>query len=881
MASNQIIPLDREIEVGARITGNPDGRPRPSVATDTQVRRLGGTMEAAFRNILDRDDIKVADDPSALAPERALVLEIIGTPTSFVKAAEKAGLEWLAEEAATLYGVSDYLNQGRAESEQTITDEFDDILGGDVEPEDEGTVGRLYLGMPTVASFARLRDYWTAYASGESAPYGMGIWWDLFSHLHRIRPWGAEDRVGEATRMRLSAERARRPGDELQIEVDLWYRVDSIRRDQILNEFRTTVASVGGVILDELRIEEIRYHSALLRLPAAAIDAIVALAGPLAVADEVMSIRPQSSFRFGLDEVVASEEVDDVQVAPAEGASIAAVIDGWPVANHTLLRDRLDIIELDVADSLAPVNTRYHGTAMASLILRGDHHAEEQPISRRLKMVPVLAPDGAGYESPPADKLALKLIYRAVKALKEGTDGQEPSGPDVVIINHSICDEAFGFTGTVSPWARLLDYLSWKYKVLFVVSAGNVKEPFELPQYADDIAMRAATPEHRRNATLIAVDAAKSQRSMLTPAEAVNALTVAASHEDGSDAVLPSNLADPFGDFSVPNLNSGLGLGFNRSIKPDLMLPGGRQVAHPTLGTTLRIRGFESPAFFGQKVASPDPHGGSTKLTRRSSGTSNAAALATRAGLLIGDVLDVSPQPGATPWYRRATAPCVLKALVAHGARWGNAGETMTGIHAAAGSLARRKEAVARAIGYGRVDHELVVSSKRTRVTLLGQDTIKAGRRHSWKIPLPDELSSSAEFRRIVLTLAWLTPIRPNSSNYRLIGLDLVDGEGLSHLWEGASRSSYQPAIEASRRGTLIHAVYEGKRAVPFDDDGNFVVNVQAMSKLTKVKGYDVPYALAVTIEVADTISTDIGTSIRRKIDLRNQTRAQERTRSR
>lgn len=205
----------------------------------------------------------------------------------------------------------------------------------------------------------------------------------------------------------------------------------------------------------------------------------------------------------------------------------------------------------------------------------------------------------------------------------------------------------------------------------------------------------------------------------------------------------------------------------------------------------------------------------------------------------------------------------------------------MTGIHTAAGPLARRKEAVARAIGYGRVDHELVVSPKSTRVTLLGQDVIKAGKRHAWRIPLPDELSSSAEFRRIVLTLAWLTPIRPNSSNYRLIGLDLVDGEGLSHIWDGASRASFQPAIEASRRGTLIHALYEGKRAVPFDEDGNFVVNVQAVSRLTKVQDFDVPYALAITIEVADTIKTDIATSIRRKIDQRVQLRTQERSRTR
>jgi len=345
--------------------------------------------------------------------------------------------------------------------------------------------------------------------------------------------------------------------------------------------------------------------------------------------------------------------------------------------------------------------------------------------------------------------------------------------------------------------------------------------------------------------------------------------------------VLPGNLTDPFGSFCAPNMNSGLGHGFGRSIKPDVMLPGGRQVAHPTMTPILRIRGLESAAHFGQRVASPDPHGGNTTLTRRSSGTSNAAALATRTGLLIGDVMDGSPQIDPTPWYKRDTAAPALKALIAHGARWGDVGEQMTTIHRTAGSRERRKDAVARAIGYGKVDPELVMSSDRTRVTLLGQDAIKAGKRHSWKIPLPDELASSAEFRRIVLTLAWLTPVRPNSTNYRLIGLDLVNDDGLSNLWDGASRASHQPAIVAAKRGTLIHAVYEGRRAVPFDEDGNFVVNVQAFCRLTKVQMYDVPYALAVTIQVADTIQSDIGLSVRRKIGLQSRTQTQDRARNR
>ena len=879
--SNQILPLRRTPDdKQKRLKGTADKRSRPKIETHIQVDRLGGLMSRTFTDILDRDDIDVARDPGAMAPERALVLEIIGRPASFVKAAEKAGLEWLAEEVALLHGVTEYFDIGGDEYDDEEAapeaEEFNNLLGVNLvaneplEAFEDVTEGRLYLGMPTVASFERLRRLWDAYAANEKAPEGDGVWWDLFSHLHRIRPWNADDRVSDATRRRLRVERTRSPEEEVRIEVDLWYRFDPRHRDDAYDAFRTTIEAIGGEILDVIRIEEIRYHSALIRLPSSAVDAIVTGSGPLAFSDQVMSIRPQSSFRFAIDEhnpesVEASSEV----LQPADGKSIGAMIDGWPVENHALLRDRIDVIPLDVADSMAPVNTRFHGTAMASLILRGDGHFGAEPLSRVLKIVPVLESDDND-ERPPIDKLPLGLIHRAVRELKEGTDGQPPSGPDVVIINHSICDEAFGFSGSVSPWARLLDHLSWKYKVLFVVSAGNIREPFDVLDYPDAVQMRAATPDHRRAAILRAIDAAKSQRTIFAPAESVNALTVAAAHSDGSTDILPASLSDPYVSFSAPNINSGLGLGFGRSVKPDVMLPGGRQVAHPTMSGVLRVRGHEAAAYFGQKVASPDPATGDVTMVRRSSGTSNAAALATRAGLLIGDVLDASPDPtgDGVPWHARPTAAPVLKALIAHGASWGDVGIGMTDVHRSSMSLPRAKETVSRAIGYGHVDPSRIVSGDRKRVTLLGQDLIRKEQRHTWRIPLPFDLSSSAEFRRIVLTLAWLTPVKANSSTYRMIGLEMVGGDGRSSIWEGAARASHQPSVASSKNGTLIHAVYEGKKAVPFDENGVFEINVQAVSRLTYVSDIQIPYALAVTIEVADTISADIRDTIRRRMGL-------------
>src|ERR1700735_4784416 len=140
--SNQILPLRRTPDENQKtLKGNADKRSRPKIDTRAQVVRLGCIMSRTFSNILDRDDIDVARDPGAIAPERALVLEIIGRPTTFVKAAEKAGLEWLAEEVAFLHGVSDYFDvdsdddndeeeeNGASHDVSSAVDEFEDLLG--------------------------------------------------------------------------------------------------------------------------------------------------------------------------------------------------------------------------------------------------------------------------------------------------------------------------------------------------------------------------------------------------------------------------------------------------------------------------------------------------------------------------------------------------------------------------------------------------------------------------------------------------------------------------------------------------------------------------------------------------------------------------------
>ena len=75
----------------------------------------------------------------------------------------------------------------------------------------------------------------------------------------------------------------------------------------------------------------------------------------------------------------------------------------------------------------------------------------------------------------------IDLVHRAVRRMYEGEGDSLPSAPTVKVINLSVGDghRPFG-GGDLSPWARLIDWLSHKHQVLFVVSVGNASDELTL-----------------------------------------------------------------------------------------------------------------------------------------------------------------------------------------------------------------------------------------------------------------------------------------------------------------------------------------------------------------------------------------------------------------
>jgi hypothetical protein len=134
------------------------------------------------------------------------------------------------------------------------------------------------------------------------------------------------------------------------------------------------------------------------------------------------------------------------------------------------------------------------------------------------------------------------------------------------------------------------------------------------------VAIRPAksAPEAREQAMLNALNAGKSQRTLFSPAESLNGLTIGAAHSGSAfNGALPANAIDPFTSSELPNVVSAMGLGYRKAVKPDILLDGGRApVRFVAGGQQLVVTAVTAGArFFGLKAASPAALERGTKIS--------------------------------------------------------------------------------------------------------------------------------------------------------------------------------------------------------------------------------------------------------------------------
>jgi hypothetical protein len=788
--------------------------------------------------------VRLRDDPSSLAPDRVIVFEIAGTIQNFLKAVSRIdGLEFMAEYDADFVADEDFavldIRRGKEGEDRT----------------EKVVPGRLYLAMPDVRALEELMSLWERWSRGESLGIGYAPFTHLFEQLHALRPWGPQDRIPEETVAFWREENERRPNQPVRTEVELWFRDNDRRRREASQTLQALVAEAGGVVVHEAVIPDIAYHGMLIDIPAGEVQSLIAhQTVKLALADDVMFLRPQSLLLGPLEVEPGDEEALDAESppSPAAGEPVAALLDGVPVQAHALLVDRLMLDDPDNLQSRALVSRRIHGTAMASLILHGDRNERGQTLLRPLYVRPVMITDENGEEHSEIDRLLIDTIYRAVLRIK-GSEGEEPTAPTVFLINISMGDTRRPFTRMVSPLARLLDFLSDRYNLLFLVSGGNVRGSLAVPDFENWSAFESADPRDRQRAVLKALNTVKHERTILSPAESLNALTIGAQHHDNVTTRLGGvSSVDPFEDDGLPNVSSALGLGHRRMIKPELYFPGGREyVRLKSTGNGLQVAVGSPQRLYGLSAAAPDPLGqGRLNQVALSDGTSSATALATRGGHRIFDALmdrdggsllaDMDPQFYAV----------VVKALLVHSAQWNGNDELLKEICGPADKRrhVERSENSSRFIGFGIPNVTETLECSPNRATLVGFGTIRPESAHSYRIPLPACLERVTDPRSLTVTVAWFSPIKPGHQSYRSVRLEASPLHPPVQVL-GVKRRTSQPADPSVKRGSVFHEHFHGTSAVPFIDGGHLALSVWCKEDAGVDERVPIRYGIAVTIQ--------------------------------
>jgi hypothetical protein len=840
----------------------------PNLVTPNSSRQVS-RIEPQFRKLVATFEAQRAKMgvgiPDEVDPNLVIVFDLAGSVKDFCNAINKIeGLEFLSE-----------------------------FVGDDTEPDDdfylkdeEGNKTdklvshSLYLVMSNMAAIEELLQLFEKWKSDPKVTLDRGLYKfkEMFQQLVAIRHWGPQDRIQETGLYEEWKERLEVIGNSqsfVQVEVELWYRQDKIKQIKAEEIVRNNVSNVAGKVISRALIPEINYHALLVELPIQQVELFLAEGAEsvqLLTVDEIMFVSPYRPMALGWQDNDSIADDDLIKgIALNEGERIqgkprVALLDGLPVSNHGALRGRLIIDDPDDLENHYPVIKRQHGTEMASLIIHGDLNKPDSPLDRPLYVRPIMeSVEGIGCtEQVISNVLFPDLLIRAVRRIMEGDGDSEAVAPSVRIINLSIGDPARVLTRRMSPGGRVLDWLAVNYNLLFIVSAGNHNEiPITIPVEAlsnIESARTAAVQATFNNSLLLGI---------LSPGDAINVLTIGATHNDKADAIkVPDTVLD-VNRANFPAHYSGRGPGINRSIKPDLYYMGGRVVYKRPVITPEQQGNIDleiadsSVVGPGVRAAVPS-RGGAINGTKFCIGTSNAAALVTHEASKLFDILEEGNSENNLP--DALYHPLLVRALLVHASSWGEWKKDLD-------LKEKNRKQLTPLLGYGCLDPSRLGFSARNRAMVIAGGSITKDQRHTYNLPLPLSLRSKAEWHRFTVTLAFAAPTVGTLNQYRG---SKVYFEFEENGLETVDRSEAE--YYAARRGSLQHEIIEGTRAMTFVEGDAFSIHVECMDDAQHLrKKEEIKYALVASVETAEQTSTTIYDEVRMAL----RTRARDHIRGR
>ncbi len=818
-------------------------KPKQMLRVDTMFKRINAAFEKHKASIDSAAD--------GLAPEMVLVFETRGSVQEFFRAVAKIPeLKWL----------------GEYEEEFPATDDFK------YDDNQKKVPGKLFFMLADNAAIRELKSLWGIWKSKKQRfKSGETKWGHLFDLLVDIRPWGIKDRIEETGIRQDLEQRIAENNEIIPFEIELWYRKSKNQRKINKERLQILIAKYGGRIISECDIEEISYQALLAEAPIGIFNELTdETSVSFFKSSDIMYLRPVGQSILEIKEPFETETAQENIPEPQNLLPpLIALLDGMPVQNHLYLKDRLDVYDPDGFEENYPVNGRVHCTGMASVILHGDLNDNNTPLKTKLLVRPVMryhqVNENQGDEYIPENILLVDLIHKAVKEIIGGSSQNLPNVSSIKVINLSIGDRFRIFDRTMSPWARLIDWLSEKHNLLFVISAGNVYDDIIIDSGEIDINEFLANNENTQKESLLNFYNKNRFRKIIAPAEAMNALTVGAAHEDSNINYALNNLINLYANTDLLSPLSRMGFGYRKSIKPDILAKGGRVLFRNSGNGLLKIsRADTLPP--GIKVAAPGDAGNRVIYSK---GTSNAAAIVSNtAGKIYESFLDdESLRLKLTDEYFAVTA----KALLVHSASWNM--EAMESIINSISNDQNKRDLISRFLGYGKIQPDKILECTDKRITLIGCETLKPESAYVYDLPLPEILSGTVNWRKLSVTLAWLTPINTNNQLYRT-----------HKLWFDFPGKDYDTKLKAKRiyynddsvrRGTVQHEIFYSDKAQAFADNSTLKIKVNCKTDALKYDDLSfkeqknvksIKYALIVTLEIDPAIEVDIYTEINNRI---------------
>lgn len=811
---------------------------------DRQMARIAPKFNL-LQQTLTRGNVQITDNATAVDPEYTLVFETIGEPNNFYKAVNKLkeqypNIEWVLE----------------LSGQCPNTEDFYVIDDNDVRNDEKQLNTKVFCIITNQRALAEIVSLWNHYNEDANYKFERGFtgFRNLFQTLNDVHQWGIQERIADTGVLEAWQEDLQENGrDSVRAQIELFYRTSETKRISAERKVTDIVRENGGSIITSSIIPEIKYHGVLVEIPRAYAQRIINREEVnLVMADEIMFFKAASqSVHIGIAD--ANEPIDSIDTPERIfNEPIVALFDGMPQENHPLLQQLITVDDPDSFGASYPVDERIHGTSMSSLILRGEDMESISTDVYKLYIRPIMKSrrgfDGKVDEYIPDDFLLVDKVHECVRRLFEPAAGSV--APTVRIINLSIGVNYREYFTLISPLARLLDWLSYKYRVLFVVSAGNHPNDINLGMDFNDYKSLSDSEKNQ----FIVKYLSNNIRNLriLSPGESMNSLTVGSVFADNNPAQPVGNMTELCSSF-LPAVYGSFGRGINSAIKPDILYNGGNN----HIRECVQNRNFAQwrPSITrapGIKSAYPSSERQGSAIVGYSTGTSNSTALITNKAVECYTVLDhlfVTEKGINLP---HSHAAVLIKAMIAHGASWGELKSLFKEGLGLSGNQANND--ILKYLGYGPTNIEKVKDYTKNKICLVGYGDIQQDKAFEYVIPLPFDFHAEKYKRRLTVTLAYFSPIHPSSIKYRekQVWFDLLDEKKVV-----GARAEYD--YHAVQRGTLQHEVLETEKTVVWDENDSIVIKVSCRGDASeKETESTIPYAIFATFEIAPEHDIDV-----------------------